>query len=163
MTRRLLPPARLALGLALALPAPARAGDVKLSIRDGRVALSAQDATLRQILLEWERVGGTRVFNRDRVPGTLLTIELTNVTEAQALATLLRSVAGYVATQRLDPSAGASRYSRIILMPGEAAPWARLPRPQFSHRPCRRRRLARGPGMGPGGRRPLGGRRSSAA
>ncbi len=82
MRGRLLPASAFVLGLVLALPAPARAGDVKLSIRDGRVALSAQDATLRQILLEWERVGGTRVFNRDRVPGTLLTIELTNVTEA---------------------------------------------------------------------------------
>jgi hypothetical protein len=124
MTRRLLPVCLLVLGFALALPGSARAGDVKLSIQNGRVALSAHDATLRQILLEWERVGGTRVFNRDRVPGTPLTIELANVTEEQALATLLRSVAGYVATRRLDPAAGASGYSRIVLMPGEARPWA---------------------------------------
>jgi hypothetical protein len=154
MTRRLLPACLLVLGLVLTLPEPARAGDVRLSIRDGRVALSAQDATLRQILLEWERVGGTRVFNRDRVPGTLLTIELTNVTEAEALATLLRSVAGYVATRRLDPAAGASRYSRIVLMPGEARPWAAAAsvagQPAAPSGP-----QGGGPGMGPGGG-PLG-------
>jgi hypothetical protein len=122
MTRRLL--SVCGLTLVLALPGPARAGEVKLSIRDGRVTLSAQDASLRQILLEWERVGGTRVFNRDRVPATALTLELTDVPEPQALATVLRSIAGYVTAVRLDPAGGASRYSRIILMPGEAAPVA---------------------------------------
>lgn len=142
MTRRLLPACALALGLALALPGPARAGDVKLAIRDGRVTLSARDASLRQILAEWERVGGTRVFNRDRTPGILLTIELTDVVESQALATLMRSAAGYAATERLDPSTGASRYSRIVVMPGEAAPWASTASVQAA---------ASGPGAGPGG------------
>jgi hypothetical protein len=113
-----------ALAVGLTLPATARAGDVRLTIRDGRVALSAHDASLRQILIEWERVGGTRVFNRDRVSATPVTIELVDVPEAQALAALLRPIAGYVTALRLDPSGGASRYSRIILMPGEAAPWA---------------------------------------
>jgi len=107
--------------LVLALPGFASAGDVRLAIHDGRVVLSARDATLRQILLEWERVGGTRIVNRDRVPGTLLTLELVDVPERQALETLLRSTAGYVAAMRLDPASGASQYSRIILMPGAAA------------------------------------------
>lgn len=110
--------------LVFALPGLAEAGEVHLSIQNGRVALSARDATLRQILVEWERVGGTRIVNRDRVPGTLLTLDFANVPEAQALATLLRPIAGYVAAQRLSTEGGASRYSRIILMPGEAAPWA---------------------------------------
>jgi len=146
MTRRLLPACVLALGIALVLPAPARAGDVKLAIRDGRVTLSAHDATLRQILAEWERVGGTRVFNRDRTPGTLLTIELTDVVESQALATLMRSAAGYAATERLDPSTGASRYSRIVVMPGEAAPWA-----STASVPAVASGSSAGPGAGPGG------------
>lgn len=146
MTRRLLPACALALGVALALSAPARAGDVKLTIRDGRVTLSARDATLRQILAEWERVGGTRVFNRDRTPGNLLTIELTDVGESQALATLMRSAAGYAATERLDPSTGASRYSRIVVMPGEATPWASTASVQAAVSSP-----GAGPGAGPGG------------
>jgi len=146
MTRRLLPACALALGFALALPAPARAGDVKLTIRDGRVTLSARDASLRQILAEWERVGGTRVFNRDRTPGTLLTIELTDVVESQALATLMRSAAGYAAAERLDPSTGASRYSRIVVMPGEAAPWA-----STASVAAAASGPSAGPGAGPGG------------
>jgi hypothetical protein len=110
------------LALVLALPGRALAGEVHLLIKDGRVALATRDATLREILNEWEKVGGTRIVNRDRVPGTPLTIELIDVPETQALATLLRPIAGYLATRRLGPEGGASEFSRIILMPGEAAP-----------------------------------------
>jgi hypothetical protein len=110
--------------LALAAPHRAAAGEVRLSIKDGRVTLAARDATLREILVEWERVGGTRIVNRDRVPGTRLTLELANVTEEQALTTLLRPIAGYMASRRLGPEGGASVFSRIILMPALATPAA---------------------------------------
>ena len=116
-------------GLIVALSAPglAAAGDVRLVIKDGRVVLVARDATLREILVEWERVGGTRIVNRDRVPGTRLTLELANVTEEQALTTLLRPIAGYMASRRLGPEGGASGFSRIILMPALATPAAFTP------------------------------------
>jgi hypothetical protein len=107
--------------LVLTLAGSAGAGELRLSIQNGRVSLSARDVTLRQILVEWERVGGTRIVNRDRVPGALLTIEFVDVPEGQALETLLRSTAGYVAAKRLEPTGGASQFSRIILMPGAAA------------------------------------------
>ena len=106
----------------LALPVPAGAGQLILTIQDGRVMLSARDVSLRQILAEWERVGGTRIVNGDGVPGALVTIELVNVPEARALETLLRSVAGYVAATRPDPSATGSQFARIIIMPGIATP-----------------------------------------
>ncbi|HSP91945.1 MAG TPA: hypothetical protein VLN08_13605, partial [Vicinamibacterales bacterium] len=94
-----------ALGLTLVLAAPglAGAGEVRLAIKDGRVALVARDATLRDILVEWERVGGTRIVNRDRVPGTRLTLEFSDVSEEQALTTLLRPIAGYMAARRVGP------------------------------------------------------------
>jgi hypothetical protein len=107
--------------LVLALPGWARAGELRLSIQNGRVSLSAHDVTLRQILAEWERVGGTRIVNRDRVPGGPLTFEFVNMPEGQALETLLRSAAGYLAAKRLEPTGGASQFSRIILMAGAAA------------------------------------------
>jgi hypothetical protein len=113
-----------AVALWLAAPAAAGAGEVKLFIKDGRVALVARDATLREILIEWERVGGTRIVNRDRVPGTRLNLEMADVPESQALATLLRPIAGYMAARRLEPDGGSSGFSRIILMPGEAAPFS---------------------------------------
>ncbi len=115
MTHRML----WALGLTLVLAAPqlARAGEVRLTFKDGRVVLVARDATLREILVEWERVGGTRIVNRDRVPGTRLDLEFSGVTEDQALTTLLRPIAGYMASRRLSPDASASAFSRIVLMP----------------------------------------------
>jgi len=113
-----------AIGLALVLAAPgfAQAGEVRLTIKDGRVALVARDATLREILVEWERVGGTRIVNRDRVPGTRLNLEFADVTEEQALTTLLRPIAGYMASRRLSPEGGASAFSRLVLMPALATP-----------------------------------------
>jgi hypothetical protein len=120
MTGRLL--CACGVALTLALPGRAQAGEVKLSITDGRVTLSARDATLREILIEWERVGGTRIVNRDRVPGTRVSLELAEVPEEQALATLLRPIAGYMASRRQAAELGRSAFSRLILMPGEAAP-----------------------------------------
>jgi hypothetical protein len=111
-----------ALVLALGMPGLAGAGEVRLSIKDGRVTLVARDATLRDILVEWERVGGTRIVNRDRVPATRLTLELPNATEEQALTTLLRSIAGYIASRRTDPAGGASAFSRLVLLTAPATP-----------------------------------------
>jgi hypothetical protein len=143
MTRRML--FACGLTLVLAAPWPAAAGEVHLTIKDGRVALVAHDATLREILLEWERVGGTRIVNRDRVPGTRLDLELPDVSEEQALDVLLRPIAGYMASRRLGPEGGASAFSRIILMPGAATPVAYAG--QASVQPISRPGMGAQPGM----------------
>jgi hypothetical protein len=111
-----------ALALLAGFPGLAQAGEVRLAIKDGRVDLMARDATLREILVEWERVGGTRIVNRDRVPGTRLNLDLSAVTEDQALTTLLRPIAGYMASRRIGPEGGASAFSRIVLMTAAATP-----------------------------------------
>jgi hypothetical protein len=130
--------------MACAWPAPARAGDVSLIIRDGRVTLVARDATVRQILTEWARVGKTRIVNLERVPGGPLTVELKDVPEARALQTILRAVAGYMAAPRLVPNPQASVFDRIVVMPTlasagpaapSAAPAAAAPRPDMNRRP----------------------------
>ena len=59
--------------------------DVQISIHDGRVTLTAKDATVRQILTEWARVGRTQIVNIERIAGAPITMELTNVTEQEAL------------------------------------------------------------------------------
>ena len=43
--------------------------DVQLTIQDGRVTLLAKDATVKQILTEWARVGQTKIVNVERIPG----------------------------------------------------------------------------------------------
>ena len=111
-----------ALLLVLAAAVPASAQQVRLDIRDGRVTLHAQNASLRAILTEWQRVGGTRIVNLERVAGAPITIDLNNVPERQALDTLLRSVAGYLLAARQPASTGASVFDRIMILATSAAP-----------------------------------------
>ncbi len=103
--------------VALGLVSPCWAGQVKLEIRDGLVTLDAQNASPREILAVWSRVGQTRIVNAERVPGGPLTLQLNRVPEARALDILLRSVAGYVAAPRVV-AAGApvSRFDRLVIM-----------------------------------------------
>ena len=109
-------------GLAWAAAASAAYADVQISINNGRVSVTAKDATVRQILTEWARVGQTQIVNVDRIPGAPMTLELTDAPEDQALNLLLRSVAGYLATPRATTVANTSRFDRIIVMPTAAAP-----------------------------------------
>jgi hypothetical protein len=102
--------------LTASMAVPARAGDVKLQVANGRVTLQARDATVREILAEWARVGQVKIVNGEKVMGAPVTLELQGVPEAQALNTLLRSVSGYMAAPKLQPVAGASMYDRIVIM-----------------------------------------------
>jgi hypothetical protein len=85
------------------------------------VSVVAKDATLRQIFVEWARVGQTKVVNVERIPGGPMTIELRDIPEAQALEILLRSLSGYMAAPRPGPAANLSRFDRIVVMPTVAA------------------------------------------
>lgn len=115
--------AALALSASLAFALPATA-EVQLSLRDGRVTLVARDATIRQILAEWARVGKTKIINAERIPGGPLTLELKNVPEAEALDVLLRTLSGYIAAPRTALAPDASVFDTIAVMPtiASAAP-----------------------------------------
>jgi hypothetical protein len=95
---------------------------ISLQIHNGLVTLKTQNAPLPQILAEWARVGGTKIVNGERVTGTPVTLELTNVPERQALDTLLRSVAGYLIAARPAGSAGQSAFDRILILPTSNPP-----------------------------------------
>src|ERR1044071_4296363 len=96
-----------------AAPAPAQA--VKIEFHDGRVNLSAQNASVRAILNEWARLGGTRIVNADRVAGGGITLELNGVPERQALDAILRNASGYMAGPRADGSTGSSTFASILI------------------------------------------------
>src|SRR5712675_3781383 len=95
--------------------------DVRVTMQNGRVSIVAKDATVRQILMEWARVGQTKIVNVDRVPGGPMTLELTNVPEAQALEVLLRALSGYITAPRPVEVENLSHFDRIIIMPTLAA------------------------------------------
>jgi hypothetical protein len=111
--------------LALAAFAPVASADVQLSIHDGRVSIVAKDATVRQILTEWARVGRTKIVNVERIPGGPLTLELKDVPEMEALDVLLRTLSGYMAAPRVSYTPDASQFDAIIVMPTTAPPPSR--------------------------------------
>jgi hypothetical protein len=91
---------------------------VTLEFHDGLVNLNAQNAPLRTILNEWARLGGTQVVNADRLTGSPVTLQLTDVPETQALDIILRGTAGYIAGQRTSASAtNQSLLDRIMVVP----------------------------------------------
>ena len=110
--------------LGFALTATPAAAEVALAINGGRVSLSAKDATVSQILAEWAKVGQTKIVNGERVSGGPVTLELTNVTEVEAIEILLRSAGGYLLAPRRTPTTNGSRYDRILVLPMSAGPRA---------------------------------------
>jgi hypothetical protein len=94
----------------------ALAQQVSLTMNNGRVTLKTQNATVRQILDEWARVGGTTVVNAEKITGQPVTLSLIDVPEGQALETVLRSAAGYMVSERQTPAAARSRFERITVM-----------------------------------------------
>jgi hypothetical protein len=95
---------------------------VQLSMNEGRVTLRVKDATVRQVLTEWARIGQTRIVNAERVTGGPITIELVDVPEKLALDILLRSVSGYLAAPRPITAKNLSSFDRILVLPGTPQP-----------------------------------------
>jgi hypothetical protein len=112
-----------ALAVLVAMPAFAQQ-PLKLSFENGRVSVDAMAVPVRTILTEWAKIGGTKVVGAERITGAPLTVKLVNVTEAQALETILRSVAGYMAAPRTGATTGPSMYDRILVMAVSSAPAA---------------------------------------
>ena len=80
------------------LTASTAVAEVKVTMQEGRVSIVAKDATVRQILTEWARVGQTKIVNVERIPGGPMTLELTNVrTEEDGVV-----VGGYAGPVRSD-------------------------------------------------------------
>jgi len=91
-------------------------GRVQVEIRDGRVSIVATNATVGEILTEWAKVGQMKVENLQVAPRDPVTIELREVSEQQALATLLRRAGGYIASRRESADPTASGFERILVM-----------------------------------------------
>jgi hypothetical protein len=115
---------------------PAAGQSVTLSFHGGRVDLSAENASIRAILTEWERVGGTRVVNADRIVGPPVTVEFKDAYERQALESLLRGVSGYIVGPRLAPGAATSSgFDRIVILATSNAPRPAAVTPAVSRPP----------------------------
>lgn len=109
------------------------AGDLKLTIGNGRATLVANDVPLRQILAEWARLGQTTIVNGDKLNGPSMTLELVDRPEREVLEVLLKTASGYIAAQRSVNIANASVFDRVMILPVSKGPVgaAAIPPPQF--------------------------------
>jgi len=122
-----------------AVSIPASAGELKLTMQDGRVTLMADNVPVRQILQEWARIGQTRILNADKLNGPNVTLQLVNTPERDALDIILRTASGYIAAPRVIPVAGGAVYDRITIFMSTTRPPAQLasanPPPTFQRPP----------------------------
>jgi hypothetical protein len=111
----------LVIGLAPALPgqepqAPA-APKVQISFTDdGRVTLLANKATVREVLAEWSRVGGSTFVDAERLPTDPLTLRYEARPEAEVIASVLGRAAGYVIGPRRIDSTAASQIEVVFVL-----------------------------------------------
>jgi hypothetical protein len=119
--------------LLFASAAIARAGELQLTIANGRVTLVADSVPLRTILTEWARIGQTRIVNGEKLTGAPLTLRLIDVPEAQALDIVLRSASGYMAAPRPAGMAGASQYDRVVILASSRPTGGPAPAPNFQN------------------------------
>ena len=114
------------------------AGDLTLTLANGRATLIAQDVPLRQILDEWARVGNTTIINGDKLMGPPMTLQLVDRPEREVLDLLLRSASGYIAAPRGANLAGASQFARVMILPVSRGPvgMASTPPPTQFGRPA---------------------------
>src|SRR5215211_272057 len=113
-----------AAALVLGVSLPAAAGELTLSMQNGRVTIVADNVPLRQILQEWARIGQTKIVNAEKLSGPNVTLQLTDAPEKEALDILLRSASGYIAAPRPVPIANAAFYDRVTIMATSRAPAA---------------------------------------
>lgn len=158
-------PVALAAILLSATALTASAQTVKVEFKMGKVNLSAQNASLRAVLTEWARVGGTKIVNPERLVGPPVTLELVGMPERQALDILLRELGGFMLGPRQSLVPGVSAYDRIVVVAATAGRPAAGP--AFNPAPQAARRTppppvdppdddiddldADGPATGPGG------------
>jgi hypothetical protein len=98
------------------------AGDLTLTLANGRATLIAQDVPLRQILDEWARVGNTTIINGDKLMGPPMTLQLVDRPEREVLDLLLRSASGYIAAPRGANLPGASQFAKVMILPVSRGP-----------------------------------------
>jgi hypothetical protein len=104
---------------------------------DGLITLTATNATIKEILDAWAHVGQATIVNADQLSGSLVTLQLADVPEADALEIILRSASGYLAAPRRTADPNLSRFDRIHVLPTTSAPTASaapppaFPQPQF--------------------------------
>lgn len=120
----------LTFGLA-ALPLGAQgqaARKLEVSFNNGLVTIQAENVTVREILQEWGRKGGSRIVNADKLGGSVIPfLEFREQPEVVVLRSLLRDVPGYGAAPRLAPAPGTSTIEALFILATRTVPVSGAP------------------------------------
>jgi len=85
---------------------------------EGRVTLVAENVTIREVLAEWGRVGGSYVINAEKLAGgPVPMLRFENRPEREVIDSLLRTAAGYILGPRTARTAGPSLYETVMILP----------------------------------------------
>lgn len=105
--------------------------------QEGHVTLIANNVTLREILAEWARQGGTRIVNLEKLAGGPIEypIRFEKAAEMEVMQALLRGVAGKAYVPRMLGTPGASRLEIVHLTPTSNASGALVAAPVVSPNP----------------------------
>lgn len=113
--------------LPLAAQGPA-ARKLEVSFNNGLVTIQAENVTVREILQEWSRKGGSRIVNADKLGGSVVPfLEFRDQPEVAVLRSLLRDVPGYGAAPRIAPAAGASTIDAVFILATRTVPVSGAP------------------------------------
>ena len=106
----------------LALSQTATAQTLSLRLDGGAVTLHAANVTVDEILARWSETTGLTVVSQNghgsEVP---VTLDLSGVSEREALGLVLRDLSGYIMGESRDPQTGAVRIDRLVILPDSAA------------------------------------------
>jgi hypothetical protein len=83
---------------------------------NGLVTLIANGATLREILSEWSRQGGSTFVNAERLTGAPQTLQFEHQAETVVMSSLLRQAAGFVVGPRREGTRGASSVEVVYIL-----------------------------------------------
>lgn len=116
----------IAVAVLIASVAPAMAQGARkldISFEGGMVTLVAENVTLREILAEWARKGGSRIVNAERLAGSPVYLtEFKGQPEADVLRALLREAPGYGVSMRNAPATGTSTVGTVMILATRTVP-----------------------------------------
>jgi hypothetical protein len=76
-----------------------------------------REATVREILAEWTRQGGSVFVNSDRLAGGPMTLQFASQPETDVMASLLKQAAGYLLGPRRAGTIGVSSLEVVYILP----------------------------------------------
>lgn len=111
------------LGAGGSLSAQTQGRKLEVSFHNGNVTILAENVTLREIMAEWSRKGGSRIVNAEKLGGAAIPyLEHKDKPEVEVLRSLLRDVPGYGAAPRIAPAPTASTIEAVFILASRTVP-----------------------------------------